>query len=42
MNYNKLNPGKYSETTEWKKTFGVVFAYTLKEVEDIVQSYTKV
>lgn len=40
--HNKFAPRKYQETKEWKQSFGVIFAYTLKEVEDIVRSYMKV
>lgn len=39
---NKFALKKYQETKEWKQSFNVIFAYTLKEVEDIVRSYMKI
>lgn len=40
--YNKIGT-KYKETAEWKKSLSniVIFAYTLKEVEDIVRPLSK-
>lgn len=40
--HNKFSLTKYNNTKVWKESFGVIFAYTLKEVEDIVRSHMKV
>lgn len=39
---NNLARDKYTKTMDWKKSFGVIFAFTLKEVDDIVRSAMKV